>query len=146
VLPSSTSERSRRPDPKRAFRSSIARPTDTPVYASNETSRSRLQDSRPGWSRCLLSCRALSSPTTCRFRRTPVCPSSAINRGGYSFLLWSGDPRVPYLSITACSCSASSGSQRADMILYMQAGIVMSMRIAPTYQSTDSTFAKWHAK
>src|SRR5205823_3655230 len=50
-----------------AFRSSIARPTDTSVYASSETSRSRLQDSRPGWSRCLLSCRALSSPTTCRF-------------------------------------------------------------------------------
>jgi serine/threonine protein kinase len=28
---------------------------------------SRLQDSRPGWIRFLLSCRALSSPTTCRF-------------------------------------------------------------------------------
>jgi len=31
------------------------------------TSRCRLQDSRPGWIRCSLSCRALSSPTTCRF-------------------------------------------------------------------------------
>ena len=66
VLPSSISERSRHPDPS-AFRSSIARPTDTSVYASGDTSRSHLQDSRPGWSRCLLSRRALSSPTTCRF-------------------------------------------------------------------------------
>jgi hypothetical protein len=66
VLPSSLSERSRHPDPS-VFRSSIAPPTDTSVYASSATSRCRLQDSRPGWSRCLLSCRALSSPTTCRF-------------------------------------------------------------------------------
>ncbi len=66
VSPSSLPERSRRPVPS-AFRSSIARPTDTPVYASSDTSRSRLQDSGPGSIRCLLSCRALSSPTTCRF-------------------------------------------------------------------------------
>ena len=45
------SERSRRPVPS-AFRSSIARPTDTSVYASSDTSRCRLQDSRPGWIRC----------------------------------------------------------------------------------------------
>src|SRR5215468_3277574 len=44
-----------------------SRPTDTSVYASSGSSRRRLQDSRPGWIRCLLSCRALSSPTTCRF-------------------------------------------------------------------------------
>src|SRR5207244_2390945 len=37
------------------------------VYASTDTSRCRLQDSRPGWIRYFLSCRALSSPTTCRF-------------------------------------------------------------------------------
>jgi hypothetical protein len=49
------------------FRSSIARPTDTPIYASSETSRHRPQDSGPRWNRFLLSCRALSSPTTCRF-------------------------------------------------------------------------------
>src|ERR1017187_8429717 len=60
------SERSRHPVPS-AFRSSIARPTDTSVYASSANSRCRLQDSRPGWIRCFLSCRALSSPTTCRF-------------------------------------------------------------------------------
>src|SRR5215831_13711300 len=66
VLPSSLPERCRRPETS-VFRSSIARPTDTSVYASSDTSRCRLQDSRPGWSRCLLSCRALSSPTTCRF-------------------------------------------------------------------------------
>jgi hypothetical protein len=51
VLPSSLPERSRHPDPS-AFRSSIARPTDTFVYASSDTSRCRLQDSRPGWIRC----------------------------------------------------------------------------------------------
>jgi hypothetical protein len=45
------SERSRRPVPS-AFRSSIARPTDTSVYASSGISRCRLQDSRPGWIRC----------------------------------------------------------------------------------------------
>jgi hypothetical protein len=44
------SERSRHPVPS-AFRSSIARPTDTSVYASSDTSRCRLQDSRPGWIR-----------------------------------------------------------------------------------------------
>jgi hypothetical protein len=49
------------------FRSSIARPTDTPVYASSDTSRCLPQDSGPRWSRCLLSCRPLSFLTTCRF-------------------------------------------------------------------------------
>jgi hypothetical protein len=29
--------------------------------------RCPMQDSRPGWIRCFLSCRALASPTTCRF-------------------------------------------------------------------------------
>src|SRR5215471_10653756 len=66
VLPSSLPERSRRPVPS-AFRSSIARPTDTSVYASSDTSRYRLQDSRPDGFAILLSRRALSSPTTCRF-------------------------------------------------------------------------------
>jgi hypothetical protein len=37
------------------------------VYASIAILRWRLQDSRPGWIRCLLSSMALSSPTTCRF-------------------------------------------------------------------------------
>jgi hypothetical protein len=49
------------------FRSSIARPTDTPVYASRVISRCLLQNSGPRWSRCLLSCRTLSFPSTCRF-------------------------------------------------------------------------------
>jgi len=65
-------ERSRHPVPS-AFRSSIARPTDTSVYASSVISRYRLQDSRPGWIRCFLSCRALSSPTTCRFSPALSC-------------------------------------------------------------------------
>src|SRR5258708_21699225 len=51
VLPSSLPERSRHPV-RSAFRSSIARPTDTSVYASSDTSRCRLQDSRPEWIRC----------------------------------------------------------------------------------------------
>ena len=51
VLPSSTTERSRHPDTS-AFRSSIAPPTDTSIYASGATSRCPLQDSRPGWIRC----------------------------------------------------------------------------------------------
>jgi len=37
------------------------------VYASKDTSRCPLQDSRSGWIRYFLSCRALASPTTCRF-------------------------------------------------------------------------------
>ena len=45
------SERSRRAV-QSAFRSSIARPTDTSVYASSGISRRRMQDSRPGWIRC----------------------------------------------------------------------------------------------
>jgi hypothetical protein len=66
VLPSSYSEWSRHPD-LRAFRSSMAPPTDASVYASRNTSRCPLQDSRSGWIRYFLSCRALASPTTCRF-------------------------------------------------------------------------------
>src|SRR5450759_1746087 len=66
VLPSSYSEWSRHPD-LRAFRSSIAPPTDASIYASRNTSRCPPQDSRSGWIRYFLSCRALASPTTCRF-------------------------------------------------------------------------------
>jgi LmbE family N-acetylglucosaminyl deacetylase len=44
-----------------------ARPTDTPVYASSDISRWILQDGGPRWSRCLLPCRTLSFPATCRF-------------------------------------------------------------------------------
>jgi len=38
-----------------------------PVHASSDTSRCLPQDSERRWSRCLLSCRTLSFPTTCRF-------------------------------------------------------------------------------
>ena len=54
----------------RAFRSSIARPTDASVYASVATSRWRLQGSSQDGSAVLLSCRPLSFPTTCRFITT----------------------------------------------------------------------------
>jgi hypothetical protein len=60
------SEWSRHPVPS-AFRSSIARPTGTSVYASVHTSRcARKTRGQDGFA-FLLSCRALSSPTTCRF-------------------------------------------------------------------------------
>ncbi len=60
------SEWSRHPD-LRAFRSSIAPPTGAAVYASRNTSRCPQQDSRSGWIRYFLFCRAFASPTTCRF-------------------------------------------------------------------------------
>src|ERR1700693_974574 len=45
----------------------IAPPPDASIYASRNTSRCPPQDSRSGWIRYFLSCRALASPTTCRF-------------------------------------------------------------------------------
>src|SRR5216684_9300271 len=77
VLPSSYSEWSRPPD-LRAFRSSIAPPTGASVYASRNTSRCPRQDSRSGWIRYFLSCRALASPTTCRF--IPALSGLPVNR------------------------------------------------------------------
>src|ERR1035437_9850348 len=77
VLPSSYSEWSRHPD-LRAFRSSIAPPTDASIYASRNTSRCPPQDSRSGWIRYFLSCRALASPTTCRF--SPAHSGLPVNR------------------------------------------------------------------
>src|SRR3989454_8664578 len=78
VLPSSYSEWSRHPD-LRAFRSSMAPPTGASVYASRNTSRCPQQDSRSGWIRYFLSCRALASPTTCRF--SPAHSGSPATRG-----------------------------------------------------------------
>jgi hypothetical protein len=66
------------------FRSSIARPTDTPIYASTGTSRCQPQDSGPRWIRFLLSCTTLSFATTCRFnpahpgKRRPPKPHERI--------------------------------------------------------------------
>src|SRR6266702_8474017 len=77
VLPSSYSEWSRHPD-LRAFRSSMAPPTGASVYASRNTSRCPQQDSRLGWIRYFLSCRALASPTTCRF--SPALSGSPATR------------------------------------------------------------------
>src|SRR5207253_504790 len=53
-------------------------PADTPVYASGNTSRSRLQDLRPGGFAVFLSCRAPSSPTTCLF--IPALPGLPVIR------------------------------------------------------------------
>jgi hypothetical protein len=50
VLPSSTGMESA--SCSATFRSSIAPPTDSPVYASTSTSRCPPQDSGPGWIRC----------------------------------------------------------------------------------------------
>jgi hypothetical protein len=60
------------------FRSSIARPTDTPIYASTGTSRCQPQDSGPRWIRFLLSCTTLSFATTCRFN--PAHPGKRRSR------------------------------------------------------------------
>src|SRR5580658_8624757 len=49
------------------FAAQWPRPPMPLVYASSDTSRCPLQDSRSGWIRYFLSCRALASPTTCRF-------------------------------------------------------------------------------
>src|SRR5215831_158499 len=49
------------------FAAQSSRPPMPLVYASRNTSRCLLQDSRSGWIRYFLSCRALASPTTCRF-------------------------------------------------------------------------------
>src|SRR5207253_7116232 len=53
-------------------------PADTPVYASGNTSRSRLQDLRPGGFAAFLSCRTPSSPTTCLF--IPALPGLPVIR------------------------------------------------------------------
>src|ERR1035438_3819912 len=66
VLPSSLPERSRHPDPS-AFRSSIARP---PILLSTLQTTPRdfaCKTSGQDGFAAFLSCRALSSPTTCRF-------------------------------------------------------------------------------
>src|SRR5437667_12304943 len=53
-------------------------PADTPVDASGNTSRSRLQDLRPGGFAVFLPCRAPSSPTTCLF--IPALPGLPVIR------------------------------------------------------------------
>src|ERR1017187_2249955 len=65
VLPSSASTESAFPN--LAFSELNTRPTDAAVYASRAASRRPAQNSRSGWIRYLLSCRALSSPASCRF-------------------------------------------------------------------------------
>src|SRR5215467_713017 len=67
------------------FAAQSPRPPMPLVYASSATSRCHLQDSRSGWIRYFLSCRALTSPTTCRFipalSELPVgCHSCTIHR------------------------------------------------------------------
>src|SRR6267378_658128 len=98
VLPSSYSEWSRHPD-LRAFRSSIAPPTDASVYASSDTSRCPQQDSRSGWIRYFLSCRALASPTTCRF--IPALCGVEMWRGGVGAAY-----RLPALSSAGASLAS----------------------------------------
>src|SRR5207245_9087191 len=53
------------------FAAQWPRPPMPLVYASKNTSRCPLQDSRSGWIRYFLSCRALASPTTCRYIPAP---------------------------------------------------------------------------
>src|ERR1035438_9465439 len=68
------------------FAAQSPRPPMPLVYASRNISRCPLQDSRSGWIRYFLSCRALASPTTCRvipvhsglpvIRKQPTLPAS----------------------------------------------------------------------
>jgi hypothetical protein len=66
VLPSSYSEWSRHPD-LRAIRSSIVPAHRCLCLRFKKHLTMSLQDSRSGWIRYFLSCRALASPATCRF-------------------------------------------------------------------------------
>ena len=66
VLPSPLDERSRHPDCD-VFEAQSPRPPMPLSTLRCDTSRCPTQDSRPGWIRYFLSCRALASPTTCRF-------------------------------------------------------------------------------
>ena len=89
VLPSSYSSGSRHPDLPR-FRSSIARPTNASVYASNDTSRGHPQDSRSGWIRYFLSCRDLHPynmsvyPGARRVRGNTTSTARIIHEGSHS--------------------------------------------------------------
>src|SRR6266852_5500490 len=60
------------------FAAQSPRPPMPLVYASRNTSRCPLQDSRSGWIRYFLSCRAPASPTTCRF--IPPLSGLPVNR------------------------------------------------------------------
>src|SRR6266852_5514675 len=60
------------------FAAQSPRPPMPLVYASRNTSRCPLQDSRSGWIRYFLSCRAPASPTTCRF--IPALSELPVNR------------------------------------------------------------------
>src|SRR5712692_7027567 len=60
------------------FAAQSPRPPMPLVYASRNTSRCPLQDSRSGWIRYFLSCRALASPTTCRFIPAHVAVGTTI--------------------------------------------------------------------
>src|ERR1700730_286875 len=81
------------------FAAQSPRPPMPLVYASGNTSRCPLQDSRSGWIRYFLSCRALASPTTCRFIPAlsgfPVTREQAgsLNAGTCIAIL----PEVPHL-------------------------------------------------
>ena len=64
--------------PIRVFRSSIARPTDPPVYASTSTSRCWLQDLGPRWIRSFLSCRGGIELECADLRRRVTSPALSV--------------------------------------------------------------------
>ncbi len=101
--------------PVLCFRSSIAQPTTASVYASPATSQRPAQDSRSGWSRSLLSCRALASPTTCRFIPAHPVPEAPVPAVPQCRLLH-GTPR-PY-----SGASASPGPVRRAEVPTMLSG------------------------
>src|SRR6516162_8322517 len=104
---------------KRSFRSSIAPPTDASVYASGYTSRSRLQDSRPGWIRCFLSCRLFHPLQHAGLsRRSPKSPFFVPNRAGAGFGLVSPSCQLPWAKLAPAlsTAPAEEGSQIGSIV------------------------------
>ncbi|MDQ1406662.1 MAG: hypothetical protein QOG55_2291, partial [Acidobacteriaceae bacterium] len=108
------------------------------VYASSDTSRYHLQDSRPGWIRCLLSCRALSSPTTCRFipalsglptNQEPVGLPEPVRQTPEWFRSWK-DPRPWYL------LARVAGASDVDRVVAMLARARDAQRMGGTMWTT----------
>ena len=96
-------EKGRRP--VLSFRSSITQPTDASVYASPAASRRPMQDSEVRMESLLLSCRALSSPTTCRF----IPAHSAPHQPTFQTLpLHTWAAQCVYTDVRACVSSGSS--------------------------------------
>ena len=90
LLPSIQNQRSWFSD----FRSSIARPTDTHVYASTNTSRRSPQDSGPRWSRSSFPVGLLHSLQHAGLSRRTLKPARIDSQSGYRYYSASQLPRL----------------------------------------------------